>query len=68
MALCGNGTFLLSSSNPDQQTASLLRRERNDLIPQPDLPSFCHIQLELKETWKRKGEKEGMGDAGSCKE
>lgn len=26
-----------------------------------DLPSFSHIQLELKESWKRKGEK---GDGG----
>lgn len=63
MALCGNGAFPLSSSNPDQQTASMLRGEKNDLMPQPGtwFPFFlshttwAEGKLEKKKGWKRKG-------------
>ena len=34
-----------------------------------DSPPFCHTQLQLKESWKRRqGEKEGVGSLARCEE
>lgn len=64
MALCGNGSFPPSSSNPDQQTVSVLRGEKNDLTPQPGtrFAFFLSHTTQLKESWKEGMKKErGQG-------
>lgn len=72
MALCGERAVLLSPSNPDQQTASPLHGERNDLIPQPGTWAAFFLshttraegKLEKRERVKKKG----RGRTGDCKE
>lgn len=73
MALCGNGAAPLSPSNPDQQTASLLRRESNDLIPQPGTYTICLLSLTHNSSWRKVGreervKKKGWGRLGCHKE
>ena len=57
MALCRNGSFPPSSSNPDQQTASVLRGEKNDLTPQPGTWFAFFLS---HSSWRKVGKEEGM--------